>query len=117
MKLVTKAKPVKIDFLRKEAARFYGALVKAALDVSQEIMVVAGELHADEESYLLDKCGSRQADIWGINLYPQFWDSPRFIEFDSMINLRPAENNLSRSVDDEKLRRKIRRMVLQLVKE
>ncbi len=50
-------------------------------------MVVGGELHADEEQWLLEN-GS-QADLWGINLYPAE-TSDDWIEFDSMINIRPS---------------------------
>ena len=43
--------------------------MKAVVDVKQEIIVIDAELHADEEELLLDQ-GSRQEDLWGINLYP-----------------------------------------------
>jgi len=36
----------------------------------------------------------------GINLYPDV-DGEDWIEFDSMINLRPASGNRSRGVDDQ----------------
>lgn len=65
-----------------------GDMVKAVVDVARGVMAVSGELHSDEEALLLDD-GSRQPDLWGINLYPgesgQDW-----IEFDSMINVRPS---------------------------
>ena len=57
-------------------------------------MAIGGELHADEEAVLLDQ-GSRQSDLWGINLYPDSAGAER-VEFDSMINVRPAQGNRSR---------------------
>ena len=66
----------------------FGDLVKAVVDVERGVMTVGGELHADEEALLLDK-GSRQQDLWGINLYPDK-SGEEFIEFDSVINLRPS---------------------------
>ena len=76
-------------------------------------MAIGGELHADEEAVLLEQ-GSRQADLWGINLYPD--QSPtELIEFDSMINVRPLQHNRSRSVDDPSVRQQIQEIVGRLV--
>ena len=70
-------------------------------------------MHADEEAALLAD-GSRQTDLWGINLYPaQTGDA--FIEFDSMINLRPSQNNRSRGVENPEIRETIRTIVRKLV--
>lgn len=71
----------------------FGNLVKAVIDIEKEIMAVDAELQADEEALLLEK-GSRQEDLWGINIYPEMLESER-IEFDSMINLRPSLSNMS----------------------
>lgn len=92
----------------------FGNLVKAVVDVDQEIMAIDAELHADEEALLLEQ-GSKQQHLWGINLYPGL-KGKDFIEFDSVINLRPIQNNLSREVDDPKLRQQINRIVNSLVK-
>jgi hypothetical protein len=54
-------------------------------------------MHADEEAALLAE-GSTQADLWGINLYPELPEED-WLEFDSMINLRPSWGNRSRGVD------------------
>ena len=93
-------------------ARF-GDMVKAVVDVSRGVMAVSGELHSDEEALLIED-GSRQADLWGINLYPND-SSPEWIEFDSMINVRPSQNNRSRDVEDESTRAAIRRVIQALV--
>lgn len=94
------------------AARF-GDLVKAVVDITRSIMAVSGELQSDEEALLLDD-GSRQHDLWGINLYPAE-SGADWIEFDSVINVRPSQNNRSRSVEDEHTRTAIRRVVHALV--
>jgi hypothetical protein len=76
------------------------------------VIAVGGELHADEEAALLDD--GRQHDLWGINLYPgERGDG--WIEFDSMINVRPAQGNRSRDVEDEARRAAIRGVVSRLV--
>jgi hypothetical protein len=99
--------------LRTLAEETFGTLVKAVVDVERRIMAVGGELHSDEEALLLED-GSRQQDVWGINLYPEFNDE-RWIEFDSVINIRPSQNNRSRGVDDPGTRRAIAAIVGELV--
>ena len=69
-------------------------------------MALGGELHADEEATLLEQ-GARQADLWGINIYPDLPADER-IEYDSMINVRPAQGNRSRLVDDRAIRQQAR---------
>lgn len=105
--LITKAKLAKI------AKNQFGDLVKAVVDVEKEILAIGGELHADEEALLLEK-GSRQEDVWGINLYPEKPDS-EFVEFNSMINVRPSQGNKSRGVENLELQKKIRTIVHKLI--
>lgn len=94
------------------AARF-GDMVKGVVDVRRGIAAFGGELHSDEEALLLAD-GSRQDDLWGINLYPAE-PADGWLEFDSMINVRPSRNNRSRGVEDESIRKEIRRIVDGLV--
>lgn len=112
MKIV--ASTIAKDELKEMSERFSGGLVKAVVDIKKEIMVVDGSMHADEEKELLDT-GSHQDDLWGINLYPDL-SNDDFIEFDSMINVRPRLNNFSRGIEDENLRKKIISIVSKLVK-
>jgi hypothetical protein len=99
--------------LRRLAEEMFGNLVKAVVDVRQRIMALGGELHADEEGLLLED-GSSQQDLWGINLYPEFTDE-RWIEFDSVVNIRPSQGNRSRGVDDPAIRSTIVAIVGELV--
>ncbi len=92
------------------ASKMYGTLVKAVVDIKKEVLVVDAELHADQEKHLLET-GSAQNDLWGINLYPEDYGTDDFIEFDSMINIRPRQGNRSRDVEDESLRKEIIRIV------
>ena len=95
------------------AAAGFGDLVKAVIDLERRILLVDAELHADQEAQLLAE-GSRQQDLWGINLYPELSES-EWIEFDSMINLRPSFGNRSRGVDDPAIRERIAALVVTLV--
>ena len=105
--------PISTELLKQLAAEQFGDMVKAVVDIEKGVMAISGELHADEEAYLLDK-GSEQKNLWGINIY---LDQPllQAIEFDSMINVRPSQGNRSRSVEDEGLRAKIAKVVESLI--
>ncbi|MCX6564138.1 MAG: DUF5674 family protein [Candidatus Aminicenantes bacterium] len=106
--------PISLPDLKVMAESRFGNLVKAVVDVERKIMAFDGELHADEEALLLEN-GSRQENLWGINLYPEM-EGPDRVEFDSVINIRPSQGNLSRGVDDHAIREKIVDIVAGLVK-
>lgn len=101
--------------LEEMAGKMFGNLVKAVVDVEKEVMAIDGELHSDEEAALL-ATGSKQENLWGINLYTELTDDD-FIEFDSMINLRPSQNNRSRGIDDPQRKKRIIKIVNKLVTE
>ena len=105
--------PISKAELKKIAKEQFGDFVKAVVDLDQEIIVLGGELHADEEAVLLEQ-GSKQENLWGINLY---FDQPEdeFIEFNSMINIRPSQQNRSRGVENKEIRMKIKDIVKRLV--
>ncbi|MHB8782848.1 MAG: DUF5674 family protein [Desulfobacteria bacterium] len=114
MRFVEPGDPITLAEIKEMAVAMFGDMVKAVVDVERRIMVVDAELHADEEAALLER-GSRQADLWGINLYPDM-PGDDFVEFDSMINLRPARGNRSRGVEDPALRERIIAVVDALVR-
>lgn len=95
--------------LKDIAAAGFGDMVKAVVDTSRELVAIDAELHADLEALLLEN-GSKQKDLWGINLYPDL-EIKDFLEYDSMINIRPSQNNRSRGVDSEEIRKKIAEIV------
>jgi len=88
-------------------------LVKAVVDIDQKVIAVDAPMHSDEEAELI-KNGSKQENLWGINLYPEKYGED-FIEFDSMINIKPNQNNRSRGIDDPKIRKIIIQIVNKLV--
>jgi hypothetical protein len=113
MRVVDSRSRIALDELKEMAKATFGDLVKAVVDVKLAIMVVDAELHADEEARLIEN-GSDQSNLWGINLYPEL-EGPDFIEYDSMINLRPSQGNRGRGVDSPELRESIRKIVADLV--
>ena len=100
--------------LSEIAKTIFGDMVKGVVDIEKEIIAIDAELHADLEAILLEK-GSEQENLWGINFYPEM-DEEDFLEFDSMINIRPNQNNRSRGVDDENIRNKISEIVEKRIK-
>lgn len=105
---------VGIDELKQIAKDQFGDFVKAVVDVERRLMAIGGELHADEE-VLLSEDGSKRENTWGINIYPDKSDD-EWIEFDSMVNIKPQFGNRSRGVENDKIREKIRAVVNDLVK-
>ena len=88
--------------------------IKAVVDIEKKIMAVDAPMHYDLEQLLLEK-GSEQKDVWGINLYLDSDEIDDMVEFDSMINIRPAQGNRSRGVEDEETQRKIKVVVEKLI--
>ena len=113
MEIITES--LKLNELKQMAANLFGNLVKAVVDVDRAIVAVDAELHSDLEALLLEN-GSKQKNLWGINFYPEM-PGDDFIEFDSMINMRPSQGNRSRGVDDETIRKKICDIVAKRIKE
>jgi len=107
MKILTN--PIsKSDLLNSEIV-FDGPMIKAVVDVEKQLIGIDANMHADIEQMMLAS-GSRQFDLWGINLYPEDTEED-FVEFDSMINVRPRQNNRSRDVENPEIREKIKEAV------
>lgn len=113
MKQVNKLSIAELDEM---AQNMYGNLVKAVVDIEKNLLVVDAPMHVDQEQFLLES-GSEQKNLWGINLHPAKFGTGDFVEFDSMINIRPRANNMSRSVEDPLLREKLREVVLGIIYE
>lgn len=105
---------ITIEELKEMAKQKFGSLVKAVVDVEKEVMAIDGELHSDEQGLLIEK-GSKQENTWGINIYPDE-KGENWIEFDSMINLKPLFNNRTRGVENSETREKVIKIVEKLVK-
>jgi hypothetical protein len=110
--LVIRTSVTKAD-LSRMAQQQFGDMVKAVVDIAQGIMAIGGELHSDEEAILLEQ-GSLQRNLWGINLYPER-PASEWIEFDSMINVRPSGGNRSRYVERAEIRDTVTAIVNRLV--
>jgi len=114
MRRVTESQPISLDEIRTLAHGRFGDMVKGVVDLARGTLLLDADMHADQEAELLAE-GSAQADLWGINLYPDAAGDD-WLEFDSMINLRPSFGNRSRGVDDPLTRAAIARLVARVVR-
>lgn len=101
------------DELKKMSEKMYNRLVKAVVDIDQQSMIIDMEMHADGELNMLEE-GSAQENLWGINLHPEM-EGDEFVEFDSIINIRPSQGNRGRGIDNKDIQKKIRQIVEQWV--
>lgn len=97
---------ITLEELKALAHEQFLTIIKAVIDVEQGIMALGGEFHSDLETLLLETKDSKRENTWGINLYLDK-TGEQFVEFDSMINLKPLSGNTSRTVEDEGLRKQI----------
>ena len=104
------SKKVSRDELNKMDSGYFEDMIKAVVDIEKQIIGVDAELHADIEGALIDE-GSEQRNLWGINFLTDEDDIEEFVEFDSLINIRPKQNNRSRYVEDENIRNKVLEVV------
>lgn len=107
---------ISIRELADMASKEFGDLVKAVVDSEQAIMAVGGELHSDEETLLIDGHSSKRQNVWGVNLYPAKFPSEDWIEFNSMINIKPQYGNSSRGIENEGVTKKVREVVKKLTR-
>lgn len=93
---------------------YFGDMVKGVVDISERKIALDAEMHADLETLLLQE-GSQQKNLWGINLYPEM-EGEDFLEFDSLINIRPNQGNRSRGVEDPAIQDAIKEIIATLCK-
>ncbi|WP_009634450.1 DUF5674 family protein [Synechocystis sp. PCC 7509] len=88
----------------------HGFYVKIAVDIERGIIAGGGELHADCEAVLLSD-GSQQKDIWGANWNPLTQE----VSFESLINIRPRQNNRSIEILDPNIKANVAAIVQKLI--
>ncbi len=110
------AQPISKDKLVEESTNFIDdKVIKGVVDVERGLLAVDSPMHYDCEQLLLEN-GSRQQALWGINLYLDSDNIDDLVEFDSMINVRPSQNNRTRGIDDPETQAKVKEVVEKWVK-
>jgi len=97
---------IEIAELEEMAKKMFGNLVKAMVDIEKNIMAVDAPMHADLLEFLMEQENCEPKNLWGINIYPEK-SGEDFVEFDSIMNLKPALGNKTRGVESEETRKKI----------
>ncbi len=94
----------------QRASEEFDGYVKFVVDIEKEIATIGGERHVDGEQKLLEN-GSRQENLWGGGVDVE----KKEVDYNSMINLRPNQNNPSREVLSTDVRQKIDRIIKKLL--
>jgi len=92
-------KKIDEDKLKSFLGQPFDDMIKFVVDLDRKIIALGGEMHSDQEQVLLDD-GSQQKDLWGGNVYPNNEKSDK-IEYASLINIRPSQDNRAMEVQDE----------------
>ena len=88
----------------------YKGYIKVVIDLERNILAGGGERHFDAEQLLLDS-GSKQENLWGGGVDLE----TKEIDYNSMINLRPRQNNPSRDIVSLDVREKFDKIVKRLL--
>jgi hypothetical protein len=107
------AKPINRTAVLSQYNAYFKTMIKAVVDIEKTIMAIDAELHADLEALLLDQ-GSKQENLWGINLY---LEKPRkdWIDYIALINIRPSMSNKSMEIQDNRIKDQIQNIVHTLI--
>lgn len=84
--------------------------IKLAVDIDRGNLAGGGAMHADCEAVLLED-GSQQEFIWGADWNPESQE----VTFESLINIRPRQNNRSLELQDPELRAKVEQVTRKLL--
>jgi len=93
-----------------EMVKTWDVFIKIAVDIERKILAGGGVRHYECEQELL-KDGSRQRDIWGVD-----WSVfTQEIVFESIINIRPSQNNRSMIIQSNQIREQVSQITKQLL--
>ena len=95
--------------VREIAKEFYEDMIKGVVDIEREVIALGGEYHMDANNVLIED-GSKQTDVWGFNVH---LDRAReaWLEYTSLVNIRPLQGNKSMKVEDDALRAKMKQII------
>ena len=94
----------------KKMAEDLKGYIKVVIDIERKILAGGGKRHVDAEQMLLED-GSQQEDLWGGGYDMETGE----IDYNSMINIRPRQGNLSRDVASAEIRKEFDILVKDLL--
>ena len=100
---------ISLEELEALAKEFYGSMIKGVADIERGVVAFGGEYHMDANITLIED-GSSQLNLWGFNVY---FKKPReeWLEYTSLINIRPTAGNFDMMIDDKKIRQKVKEII------
>lgn len=104
--LTKKASAEEIDKMGYE----YGNYIKVVVDIKKGILAGGAAMHYDEERLLLEY-GSKQEDLWGGGIDLKTGQ----IDYNSMINIRPKQENPSREIMSKDIRERFSKIVKDMI--
>ena len=113
MEILVVREPVDQETLDSLARAWHTSLVKGVVDINLGTVALGGEWHIDANNKLIAE-GSEQKNLWGFNVYPKE-NGDSAIEYNSLINIRPAQGNRSMEIMSEETRRTVRETVERII--
>lgn len=94
-----------------QVSEHFQGYIKVVVDLEKEVLCAGADRHVDEEQELL-KVGSKQHNLWGGGIDVETGE----IDYNSMINLRPNQDNPSRDILSKEIREKFDEVVVKILK-
>lgn len=94
----------------KKMAEDFDGYIKVVVDIHEGILAGGGKRHFEGEQKLLG-VGSKQQNLWGGGVDLE----TKEIDYNSIINLRPAQDNPGRDIMSKEIRDKFDRIVKDLI--
>ena len=104
---------ITLNELNEMAKDGFGDFVKGVCDIEKGVLAFGGELHSDCYERLIEN-GSQAEDIWGFNIFPEL-PKEKYLEFTSLINIRPSVGNRSMEIQSEEIKKKIVKIIEEVV--
>lgn len=96
--IITKSSPYSKEEIKK-LRELFDVYIKTVVDIKKKICSAGCDRHFDGEKILLNQ-GSLQEDLWGGGIDLE----TKVIDCNSMINIKPQQNNTSNEIQDATLR-------------
>ena len=102
--IITKTTPFTKEEIKK-VSEVFGSYIKTVIDIKKKICSAGCDRHYDSERILLG-LGSNQRYIWGGGVDLE----TKIIDFNSLINIRPHDDNNSNEIQDKKIREEYKKL-------
>lgn len=109
--IITKSSPYTKEEIEKIKEQF-DVYIKTVIDIKKKICSAGSDRHHESEKILLDD-GSIQENIWGGGIDLE----TKIVDFNSFINIRPANNNTSNEIQEKNIRKEYESLTKYFFKE